>query len=76
MTDGESNMSQQTYKGFIIETKDSHWSGIHDNYVSRVIHPDSGVLASFNKVVPAIMQWEQNQADSIVRAKMWIDKQI
>lgn len=64
------------YRGFLIETKDTHWAGINENWVSRVSHPESGVLASFNKVVPVLMAWKQNQADSIIRAKMWIDKQI
>lgn len=66
----------QQYKGFTIETKDQHVSGIHENWVSRVIHPESGVLASFNKVVPVCKPWAQNQADSIVRAKMWIDANL
>lgn len=68
--------TQQQYKGFIIETKDIHVSGIYENWVSRVIHVDSGVLASFNKAVPAYKSWEQNQIDSILRAKLWIDKQV
>lgn len=67
--------TQQSYKGFIIETKDSHGTGIHENWVSRIIQPTCGVVASFNRCVPALLQWELNQTDSINRAKLWIDSQ-
>ena len=62
------------YKNYTIETKETHFSGIHENYVAQVINSKGQIVARFGKAVPAVMDWKQNQLNSIEQAKRWIDK--
>lgn len=58
------------YKGYIIEAKREHTTGIHENWWCR-IHNGKFVIANFGKPVPAMLIGARRMAIGL--AKQYID---